>query len=154
MLVFCPPQGGVPSAMKFLTPSDCQARRRGRLKWVWIGFPGDSLGHGILNPSGFSSALDQAHQDKWTLKVKEETFLNHLEHLEPSWTPSWCSGVASLTCRWRHAEPPSPSGICQVRLFSSQLGRRQNGNLSVVIEWKYQKLIGYWDIRRENEKEK
>ena len=37
---------------------------------------------------------------------------------------------------------PSPSGTWQVSLFSPQLGRRQNGNLS-VIEWKYQKYIWY-----------
>ena len=33
------------------------------------------------------------------------------------------------------------------------MGRRQNGNLS-VIEWKYQKYIRYWELRRQNKKEK
>ena len=106
-------------------PRNCQIRRRGIHKWVKIGFSGDGLGRGLFNPSVFSSAPDQAHQGKWTLKVKGETVL-----------VTWCSGSAVLTSRWKHASPPSPSGIWQVRLISSQLERRQNGNLS-VIEWKY-----------------
>ena len=51
------------------------------------------------------------------------------------------------------ADPPSPSGIWQVRLFLPQLGMRQNGSLS-VIEWKYQKYIGYRELCRQIEKEK
>ena len=55
---------------------NCQARRRGTHKWVYIGFSGDGLGHGIFNPSVFSPAPDQAHQGR--MDFKGETVLGHV----------------------------------------------------------------------------
>ena len=93
---------------------------------------------GYLAHLCFHLHLIKPTKAEWTLREKQ------------SWT-TWGSGSAVLTGRWRHTDPPSPSGIWQVRLFSPQLGRRQNGNLS-VIEWKYQKYIGYRELYRQNEK--
>ena len=59
-------------------PQNCQARRREIHKWVWIGFSGDGLGHGIFNPSAFSSTLIKPTKAEWTLKVKGETVLDHV----------------------------------------------------------------------------
>ena len=79
---------------------------------------------------------------EWTLKVKGETVLDHAVF--------WL-GRADRLVKTRRS--PSPSGIWRVRLFSPQLGKRQNGNLS-FIEWKYQKYTGYGELRRQNEKQK
>ena len=103
-------------------PRNCQARRSRIHKWVRIGFSWDGLGCGIFNPSVFSSAPDQAHEGRTDFKLREKQ----------SWI-TWCSGLAMLTSRWRHADPPSHSGIWQVRLFSPWLGRRWNGDLSVSL---------------------
>ena len=62
VLVFYSPLGGVPSAVEFLIPSECQARRRGIHKWVRIGLSRDGLGRGIFNPS--VKYPDQPHQGK------------------------------------------------------------------------------------------
>ena len=107
-----------------------------------LAFPETAWDVGYLTHLYFHLHLIKPTKAEWTLKVKGETVLDHM-----------VSGSAVLTGRWRHADPLSPSGIWQVRLFSLQLGRRQNGNSS-VIEWKYQKYIGYQELRRQNEKEK
>ena len=64
MLVFCPPPGGVLSAVKFLTPLElARLEGGGYISEYELAFP-DGLGHGIFNPSVFSSASDQTHQGK------------------------------------------------------------------------------------------
>jgi len=121
-----------------LPPWNSQDRRRGIYKSVQIGFSGDGLGHGTIYI--FIHTWSSPPRQNGLQKLKEKQ----------SWI-AWCSGSAGLTSRWRHSGPPSPSRIWQVRLFSPQLGRRQNGNLSVT-EWKYQKYIGYWELHRTKRK--
>ena len=108
---------------------------RGYISDYELAFPEMAWDMGYLTQLCFHPRLIKPRKAEQTLREKQ------------SWT-TWCSGLAMLTGRWRHTDPSSPSGIWQVRLFSPQLGRRQNGNLR-VIEWKYQKYIMYWELRRQ-----
>ena len=86
---------------------------------------------GYLTHLYFHPHLIKPTKAEWTLKVKGETVLDHV--------------VFWFSCAdWQVKTHRSPFSLWDlaVRLFSPQLGRRQNGNLS-VIEWKYQKYIGY-----------
>ena len=77
MLVFCLPQGGVPSAMKFFTPSDCHARRE-YLSECELAFLETAWNMGYLTHLDFHPHLIKPTKAEWTLKVKEKTVLDHV----------------------------------------------------------------------------
>ena len=95
-----------------------------------LAFPETAWDVGYLTHLYFHPHLIKPTKTEWTLTVRGETVLDHV----------FWFGCDDWQVNTRQS--PFPSGIWQVRLFSPQLGRRQNGNLS-VIEWNYQKYIGY-----------
>ena len=84
---------------------------------------------GYLTHLYFHPHLIKPTKAEWTLKVKGETVLNHVV---------FCCADRQVKT---HRSPLSLWDLAGKALLT-QLGRRKNGNLS-VIEWKYQKYIGY-----------
>ena len=86
---------------------------------------------GYLTHLYFHPHLIRPSKTEWTLKVKGETVLDHVVF--------WfgCADWQVKTCR-------SPFSLWDLerKALLTPIKRRQNGNLS-VIEWKYQKYIGY-----------
>ena len=86
---------------------------------------------GYLTHLYFHPHLIKPTKAEWTLKVKGETVFDHVVF--------WF-GCADRQVKTRQ----SPFSVWDLagKAILTQLGGRQNGNLS-VIEWKYQKYIGY-----------
>ena len=87
MLVFCPPPGGVPSAVKFLTPlGTVKLEGRGYISEYELAFPEMAWDIVYLTHLCFHQHLIKPTKAEWTLREKQ------------SWT-TWCSGSAVLTSR-------------------------------------------------------
>ena len=79
MLVFCPPPGGVLSAVKFLTPLElARLEGGGYISEYELAFPEMAWDVGYLTHLYFHPHLIKPTKAKWTLKVKGETVLDHV----------------------------------------------------------------------------
>ena len=79
MLVFCPPHGGVPSAIKFSTPSELSGLEGGGyISEYELAFPEMAWDVGYSTHLYFYPHLIKPTKAEWTLKVKGETVLDHV----------------------------------------------------------------------------
>ena len=80
MLVFCSHQGGVPPAVRFLTPPLGIVRLEGGeyISEYELAFPETAWDVGYLTHLYFHLHLIKPTKAEWTLKVKGETALDHV----------------------------------------------------------------------------
>ena len=99
MLVFCPLQGSVPSAVKFLTPSELSGwKEGGYVSEYKLAFPEMAWDVGYLIHLCFHPHLIKPTKAERTLKVKGETVLDHVVFWlgRANWQVKTCQSPFSL----------------------------------------------------------
>ena len=108
-----------------------------------LAFPETAWDVGYLTHLYFHLHLIKPTKAEWTLKVKGETVLDHVVF--------WfgCADRQVKTCR-------SPFSLWDLtgKAHLTPIRKKAKWQYKCFTEWKYQKYIGYQELRRQNEKEK